>query len=89
LEGLTKRRIAGSDTTSFSATCAVILLVNNPEKMKALLEEIDRSFPDKDELTTFAKTQDLPYLNGVISEALRLMPVVVSGTLQNHMPINF
>ena len=72
-------RIAGSDTTSFTATTAVLLLVNNPEKLSHLCKEIDAAFPSLSDPITFAKTQELPYLNAVINEAMRIMPVVVSG----------
>jgi hypothetical protein len=54
-------------------------LLTNPEKLESLLKEVNHVFPSKDDVVTFAKTQDMPYLNGVINEALRLMPVVVSG----------
>lgn len=57
----------------------VLLLVNNPEKLRALNDEIDAAFPSKDDPITFANTQDLPYLNAVINESLRVMPIVSSG----------
>lgn len=76
---LRRCRIAGSDTTGTSATFAVLLLLNNPEKLKALKDEIDTAFPSKDDPITFANTQDLHYLNAVINETLRVMPIVVSG----------
>jgi cytochrome P450 len=58
----------------------VLLLVNNPDKLEALKNEIDAAFPSKDDPITFANTQDLPYLNAVINESLRVMPIVASGT---------
>lgn len=72
-------RIAGSDTTGTSAVFTVLQLVNNPEKLQNLKREIDVAFPSKDDTITFANTQDLPYLNAVINETLRVMPIVVSG----------
>ena len=57
----------------------MLLLVNNPEKLRALRDEIDAAFPLKDSPITFANTQDLPYLNAVINESLRVMPIVTSG----------
>jgi len=57
----------------------VLLLVNNPDKLKILMNEIDAAFPSKDDPITFANTQDLPYLNAVINESLRVMPIVTSG----------
>jgi cytochrome P450 len=55
------------------------LLVNNPKKLKYLVAELDRAFPSKNDPITFVKTQDLPYLNAVINEALRLLPIISAG----------
>ncbi|KAG0647760.1 Cytochrome P450 monooxygenase FUS8 [Hyphodiscus hymeniophilus] len=71
--------IAGSDTTSATAQFTIILLLNNPAKMKLLLEEIDTSFPNMDDEITFAATQSLPYLNACINESMRVMPIVRTG----------
>jgi len=71
--------IAGSDTTSYTLTRLLLLLVNNPEKLEALLTEIDSAFPSREESITFAKTQDLQYLNAVINESMRLMSVITAG----------
>ncbi|KAF8848447.1 cytochrome P450 [Acephala macrosclerotiorum] len=71
--------IAGSDTTSTTATFTLVLLLNNQDKLKKLVEEIDASFPSKDDPITFARTQELPYLNAVINESMRVMPIVVLG----------
>lgn len=57
----------------------MLLLVNNPEKLQAVRNEIDVTFLSKDDPITFANTQDLPYLNAVINESLRVMPIVTSG----------
>lgn len=76
---LRRCRIAGSDITGTSTTFAVLLLLNNPEKLRALRDEIDTAFPSKDDPITFAKTQDLHYLNAVINETLRVMPIIDSG----------
>jgi cytochrome P450 len=55
-----------------AVTQTLLLLVNNPEKLKSLVREIDTSFPSPNDEITFSKTQDLKYLNAVIYEALRL-----------------
>jgi cytochrome P450 len=56
-----------------------LLLVNNPDKLQALKDEIDAAFPSKDDPITFANTQDLSYLNAVVNESLRIMPIVTAG----------
>jgi cytochrome P450 len=81
---LTTTRIAGADTTGTSATYTVALLVNHPEKLSALKKEIDTAFPSKDSPITFAKAQDLPYLNAVINESMRLMPIAAAGRLRSN-----
>ena len=58
-----------------------MLLLNNPEKLKRLVEELDTAFPSLDDHITFAKTQDLPYLNAVINETSRVAPVTTAGLL--------
>ncbi|CZR69470.1 related to benzoate 4-monooxygenase cytochrome P450 [Phialocephala subalpina] len=71
--------IAGADTTSTTAAFTLLLLVHNQDKLKKLVEEIDSAFPSKTDSITFAKTQDLPYLNAVINESMRRMPIVAMG----------
>ena len=55
-----------------TVTQCLLQLVNNPKTLKCLVEEIDNAFPSADEDITFAKTQDLRYMNAVIYEAMRL-----------------
>lgn len=74
--------IAGSDTTSLTATFTLLLLLNNQEKLRELRAEIDSAFPSQDDTITFAKTQDLPYLNAVINESMRMMPIVTAGVVR-------
>ncbi|RDW70984.1 hypothetical protein BP6252_07547 [Coleophoma cylindrospora] len=71
--------IAGSDTTSMQATFAILLLLNNEAKLKLLVEELYKAFPSRSDAITFANTQELEYLNAVINEAMRVMPIVTSG----------
>jgi len=77
-------RAAGTDTSSFTATTSLLLLVNNPDKLERLVEELDTAFPSIDDPITFVKTQDLPYLNAVINEASRVFPVIVAGLYHRY-----
>jgi cytochrome P450 len=81
--------IAGSDTTSLTATFTLLLLLNNQEKLSCLIEEIDASFLEKEDKITFAKTQDLPYLNAVINESMRVMPIITGGRCLTPKPISW
>ncbi|KAE9378887.1 cytochrome P450 [Stipitochalara longipes BDJ] len=69
---ITMFMVAGSETTSASTTAILLLLVNNLDKLECLTAEIDSAF-SKTEEVTFAKLQELPYLNAVLWEGLRLM----------------
>ncbi|PVH81743.1 cytochrome P450 [Cadophora sp. DSE1049] len=71
--------IAGSDTSAVTLTHTFMLLLNNPERLKKLIAEIDTTFPSKHDSITFANTQDLPYLNACINESMRLFPILVVG----------
>jgi cytochrome P450 len=81
-------RIAGSDTTSSTLTFTMLLLLNNQEKLNNLVSEIDTAFPAKYDSITFANTQDLPYLNAIINESMRVMPIVIAGQFTTHMYYN-
>jgi cytochrome P450 len=71
--------LAGSDTSSVTLTCTLSLLVRNTDKLDKLVQEMDEAFPDINDEITFTKTQDLPYLNAVINESMRVMPVIRVG----------
>lgn len=71
--------IAGSDTTSLTATFTILLLLNNPDKMQTLRNELDAEFIAANKKMTFASTQDLAYLNAVINESMRVMPIITGG----------
>ena len=71
--------IAGSDTTSATATFTILLLLNNPLKLKLLLDEINSGFPNINDEITFGATQNLAYLNACINESMRVMPIVRTG----------
>jgi len=55
-----------------TVTLVLLQLVNNPDKLMSLVSEIDDAFPSREDEITFARTQELKYLNAVVYEALRL-----------------
>ncbi|KAF3023146.1 hypothetical protein E8E14_013939 [Neopestalotiopsis sp. 37M] len=68
---------AGSDTVGNSLSAIIYYLLKTPSCLQRLREEIDRlqapgKFPKTN--VTFKSTQDMPYLQAVIKEALRLHP---------------
>jgi cytochrome P450 len=66
---------AGSETTATTLCGAINYLIAHPEKLSTLTSEI-RSVFQKQEQITLDSLQDLPYLNAVIQEALRLCPAI-------------
>ena len=69
--------IAGSDTTAVSLSATLYYLLKTPKAMSALREEI-RTFGEEGRCSspnvTFAESQEMPYLQAVIKEAMRLHP---------------
>ena len=73
----TSNIVAGSDTTAISLRAVVYRLIRHPDVLQKLLTELERanvSFP-----VTWKQSQDIPYLEAVVQEALRLHPAVGYG----------
>ncbi|KAL9122683.1 MAG: hypothetical protein Q9187_000769 [Circinaria calcarea] len=64
---------AGSETLATFFSGAIYHLSQNPQVMKKLREEVQKAFKDAKDIT-MALTRDLPYLNAVIEESLRIYP---------------
>ncbi|KAK0116015.1 hypothetical protein ONS95_013052 [Cadophora gregata] len=67
---------AGSDTTSVSLGSVIYHLCRNPDTMHTLRKEIDdmEKAGRNSNPVTFIQTQQMPYLQAVIKEALRIHP---------------
>lgn len=63
---------AGSDTTSGVQTLAFYHLLSNMSCYRKLRAELDAAFPDSSQDMDLEVLANLPYLNAVINEALRL-----------------
>lgn len=61
-------------------TFTLSLLVSNTDKLQKLIAEIDSTFLAQSDPITFAKTQDLPYLNAVLYESMRVRPLLTIGS---------
>lgn len=79
--------VAGTDTSSVTLTFCLLLLLNNADKLAKLVEELDGAFPGRNDPITFEKTLNVPYLNAVLNESMRVMPVAV-GMLDVHSVFN-
>ncbi|KAH8908565.1 cytochrome P450 [Coniochaeta sp. PMI_546] len=64
--------IAGSDTTSNSSCALLFHVARTPGVMQKLQAELDAAIPDDVDVPSFDMVRDLPYLQAVINEALRI-----------------
>lgn len=67
---------AGHHTTAGSAAWVLIELARQPGHMNSVLEELDQLFGSDDEVT-FQSLREIPKLENVIKEALRLHPPLI------------
>lgn len=63
--------IAGSDTTSNTSCALLYHCLTKPNVIKKLQAELDQALPS-DDVPTFDQIRDLPYLDCVIKETLRI-----------------
>jgi cytochrome P450 len=68
--------VAGSDTTGISLSATLYYLLRTPRCLESLRSEIDacRSKGQLSDQPTFKETQQMPYLQAVIKEAMRMHP---------------
>ena len=71
--------LAGSETTATTLAGVTNCLVNNPEVLQRLVNEIRGSFARQEEIT-FESISKLPYLGAVIEEGLRICAPVALGS---------
>ncbi|KAI5120324.1 hypothetical protein M0805_000384 [Coniferiporia weirii] len=72
--------IAGSDTTATTMSGLFFYLLSNLDVLARLRKELDDAFPlGEGDPFDFTKLAELPYLNAVINETLRLQPPVPTG----------
>ncbi|KAM0718980.1 hypothetical protein Q7P37_006052 [Cladosporium fusiforme] len=74
---------AGSSTTSHTATFTCYELAHNPIVQDRLRQELEREFPDPNEIDE-KKMMDLPYLDAVLRETMRIMPMI-PGPLERYI----
>ena len=80
--------LAGSETSATTLTSATYYSLNHPPVFERLKKEIRDAFDHDSSSITVSAVSELPYLNAVITEALRLHPTnPVSVTRQVDRPV--
>lgn len=74
---------AGSSTTSHTAAFACYLLARHPESQRRLREELFSVFPSVNAIEP-KKMIDLPMLDGVLKETMRMYPMI-PGPLERYL----
>lgn len=64
--------IAGSDTTSNTSCALLYHCLRYPAVIEKLQRELDAALPDIDAVPQFSQVKDLPYLDAVIKETMRI-----------------
>lgn len=74
--GCVSNFVAGSDTTSITLSAILYYVLRSPAVLKRLRDEVDAHCPQDKHAPyiTFAQSNDMPYLQAVIKEALRVHP---------------
>ena len=73
--------LAGSETTATALSGATYLLLSNLQSLKKLQQEIRTSFDSADKITITSVSQ-LPYIDAVLKETLRMYPPLTSGLVR-------
>jgi len=81
---------AGTLTTSWALCVATFHLLSSPRILARLKNELNAAFPDTNSQPSLSQVEQLPYLNAIIQETLRLS-YGVSTRLQRipHEPLRF
>ncbi|KAE9370978.1 cytochrome P450 monooxygenase-like protein [Stipitochalara longipes BDJ] len=77
--------VAGSETSATLLSGAMFYLLKNPATLSRLLTEIRTSFPDINQMS-MQKLAQLPYLNAVLQEGLRMYPPVPGSLTRRMLP---
>jgi len=64
--------IAGSDTTSNTSCALLYWVLRTPGVLQKLQKELDRAIPNGQQVPSFMQVKDLPYMQCVINETLRI-----------------
>jgi cytochrome P450 len=69
---------AGSDGVAIALSASMFYLLQNPQTLQKCIHEIRTSFSTVDEIC-YPKVNNIPYLNAVLEESLRMSPPIPSA----------
>ncbi|KAG9249486.1 cytochrome P450 [Emericellopsis atlantica] len=72
--------LAGSETTSSAIMWTIHLLLLHPDKLERAVEEVRSTFPSDHLISHQEVLSKLPYIDAVVSEALRVSPTTAGLT---------
>jgi cytochrome P450 len=75
--------VAGADTTVSSIVSFFLAMLVNPDVQAKAQAEIDRVI-GRERLPNMEDMSSLPYVNAVVTECLRWLPVVPMGKISQH-----
>lgn len=67
--------IAGNETSALTLSYTILLLAMYPEIQEKVYAELRSAYDTQDEETSYEKVQQLPYLDMVLKEGMRMFPV--------------
>lgn len=76
MSGCVSNMVAGSDTTSITLSAILYYLLKYPDTYQKLQQEVDEHRQQRrgSHFITFKESQEMPYLQAVVKEALRMHP---------------
>lgn len=67
--------IAGNETSALTLSYTILCLAMYPDIQDRLYEELRQVYDSQDENTSYKRVQQLPYLDMVLREGMRMFPV--------------
>lgn len=67
--------IAGNETSALTLSYTILLLAMYPDIQERLYEELRSVYDTQDEDTSYERIQQMPYLDQVLKEGMRMFPV--------------
>ncbi|KAM0712112.1 hypothetical protein Q7P37_011206 [Cladosporium fusiforme] len=77
---------AGAETTAIALTQVMELLIKHPQHLATLRQEIDDTLDEDEDVASYDKIKNLPFLRACLDEAMRIIPPVSAGLPRRTPP---